>query len=101
MTTETEALARIAAAADKADAVARGRGRVTPQWVRDVRAVLAEVQPTPPDEDADATIVRLGELLDGVARALRGDPPPLTSWSYHDLPERAAEMRRRAERVQR
>lgn len=45
---------------------------------------LAELAEYPP------ILNRLGELLDGVALALRGPPPPLTSWGYHDLPERAA-----------
>ena len=33
---------------------------------------------------------RMAELLTGVAVALRGPEPPLTRWSWHDLPERAA-----------
>jgi multicomponent Na+:H+ antiporter subunit D len=33
---------------------------------------------------------RMAELLTGVAVALRGPQPPLTRWSWHDLPERAA-----------
>lgn len=34
-------------------------------------------------------ITRQGDLLTGVANALRGQPPELTSWSHHDLPELA------------
>jgi hypothetical protein len=41
-------------------------------------------------EDDDALRSRLSELLTGVANALRGEPPPLTRWSWHDLPDRAA-----------
>ncbi len=33
---------------------------------------------------------RMAGLLTGVAVALRGPQPPLTRWSWHDLPERAA-----------
>lgn len=33
---------------------------------------------------------RMGDLLRRTAVALRGPEPPLTSWSWHDLPERAA-----------
>lgn len=33
---------------------------------------------------------KMAGLLTGVANALRGAPPPLTLWSWHDLPERAA-----------
>lgn len=34
---------------------------------------------------------RLSQLLRGVADALKGPPPELTTWGWHDLPERAAE----------
>lgn len=33
---------------------------------------------------------RLAKLLSETAVALRGPEPPLTRWSWHDLPERAA-----------
>ena len=33
---------------------------------------------------------RLSDLLTRTANALRGDPPPLTLWPWHDLPDRAA-----------
>lgn len=32
----------------------------------------------------------LSDLLTRTANALRGNPPPSTLWSWHDLPERAA-----------
>lgn len=44
-------------------------------------------------EESDTSYVcvkRMGDLLTGVANALRGPPPPLTLWSWHDLPDRAA-----------
>ena len=41
-------------------------------------------------DDNEALRKRLADLLTGVALALRGPPPPLTLWSWHDLPERAA-----------
>lgn len=37
----------------------------------------------------DAILTRQGALLTGVANALNGPPPALTSWSHHDLPEKA------------
>lgn len=40
--------------------------------------------------ESDAVRERLAELLKQTAVALRGEPPPLTSWSWHDVPERAA-----------
>ncbi len=42
-------------------------------------------------EDYDATLTRQGDLLTRTVNALRGNPPPLTSWSHHDIPELAAE----------
>lgn len=42
-------------------------------------------------EEYDATLGRQGDLLTRTVNALRGNPPPLTSWSHHDIPELAAE----------
>lgn len=42
-------------------------------------------------EEYDATLTRQSDLLTRTVNALRGDPPPLTSWSHHDIPELAAE----------
>lgn len=39
---------------------------------------------------------RMGKLLDGVALALKGDPGPLATHGWHDLPEIAADTARRA-----
>jgi len=41
-------------------------------------------------DENEALRERLAELLTGVAVALRGPQPPLTRWSWHDLPDRAA-----------
>lgn len=35
---------------------------------------------------------RLSSILTRTANALRGEPPPLVSWSWHDLPERVAKL---------
>jgi len=51
----------------------------------DVPWLLAEV------EEYDATLTRQGDLLTRTVNALRGNPPHLTSWSHHDIPELAAE----------
>jgi hypothetical protein len=40
--------------------------------------------------EADALRERMADLLSRTAIALRGPEPPLTRWSWHDLPERAA-----------
>ena len=42
-------------------------------------------------EEYDAILIRQGDLLIRTVNALRGNPPPLTSWSHHDIPELAAE----------
>ena len=40
--------------------------------------------------DNEALRDRMEDLLTRTANALRGAPPPLTLWSWHDLPARAA-----------
>lgn len=42
------------------------------------------------DEETAALRERMADLLSRTAVALRGAEPPLTRWSWHDLPERAA-----------
>lgn len=46
---------------------------------------------------AETLAGKLGDLLRATADALKGPPPPLSTHSTHDLPEVAAEMRRRDE----
>ncbi len=43
-------------------------------------------------DGATALIAKQATILTGVANALHGDPPPLTTWSHHDLAELAAAM---------
>jgi len=43
------------------------------------------------EREYDAILTRQGDLLTRTVNALRGNPPPLTSWSHHDIPELAAE----------
>lgn len=40
--------------------------------------------------EADALREKMAGILSRTAIALRGPEPPLTRWSWHDLPERAA-----------
>lgn len=40
--------------------------------------------------ELDALRDKLADILSRTAVALRGPEPPLTRWSWHDLPERAA-----------
>jgi len=59
-------------------------------------ALLNQRPPAPtaqPDSEADelqALNDKLSSILSRTAVALRGPEPPLTRWSWHDLPERAA-----------
>lgn len=41
-------------------------------------------------EDSDRLRAKMADLLTRTVNAIRGEPPPLTRWSWHDLPERAA-----------
>ena len=50
-------------------------------------------------EEYDAILRRQGDLLTRTVNALRGNPPPLTSWSHHDIPELAAEKVAEVERL--
>ena len=43
-------------------------------------------------EESEALRERLSALLTSTAIALRGPAPELVSWSWHDLPERAAAL---------
>lgn len=40
-------------------------------------------------EESDALRARMGRLLSDTAIALNGPEPELTSWSWHDLPQKA------------
>lgn len=56
-----------------------------PWWLAHmVRAVLAEVT-----DEYDAILQRQSQLLRDTVNALRGDPPPLTWHSLHDVPDLA------------
>lgn len=53
------------------------------QLERELAAVTAELA------DDDALRERMSDILKRTAIALRGPEPPLTAWSWHDLPELA------------
>ena len=40
-------------------------------------------------EESAYVIERMGKLLAEIAIVVNGPEPPLTRWSYHDLPEKA------------
>lgn len=80
------------------------RQRATQKHIAEVEQVSAAIlerlqtidrdnkQLTEDLEDAMHIIDRQGQLLDRVCDALKGPPPPLTRYSFHDLPELAAQM---------
>ena len=44
-------------------------------------------------EEYDGILQRQGDLLTSTVNVLRGDPPPLTTWSHHDIPELARALK--------
>ena len=55
-----------------------------------IRGLLAENQRLAAESDEyDALIGRQGQLITDAVNALRGDPPPLTTWSHHDVADLA------------
>lgn len=53
---------------------------------REIKQLLDE------GDEYDQLLTRTGEILTGVANALNGPPPALTTWSHHDLAEKAAAL---------
>lgn len=65
--------------------------RVVPQKDRLLTEAADEIQRLTDElRVADELRERLGDLLRRTAVALRGPEPPLTRWSWHDVPDRAA-----------
>ena len=65
--------------------------RVVPQKDRLLAEAADEIQRLTDElREGDELRERLGDLLRRTAVALRGPEPPLTRWSWHDVPERAA-----------
>lgn len=65
--------------------------RVVPEKDRLLTEAADEIQRlTEKLREGDDLRERLGDLLRRTAVALRGPEPPLTRWSWHDVPERAA-----------
>jgi hypothetical protein len=70
----------------RAGGIAWRKGSPRIEWDRERADRLQEEV-----EEYDAILGRQGDLLTRTVNALRGNPPPLTSWSHHDIPELAAE----------
>lgn len=66
----------------------------------DIQWLLGYVHDLEESEDAyDVMFARHREILHGVAVALRGPEPKLTSWGSHDLADLAGQWRTRVERA--
>lgn len=52
-------------------------------------------------DEGDYVVDRLSKLLAATVVVLRGPEPPLTRWSYHDIPERVSALLTRAETAER
>jgi hypothetical protein len=62
-------------------------------WNAKMNAAAAKLRRLHADaEESEALRERLSALLTSTAIALRGPAPELVSWSWHDLPERAAAL---------
>lgn len=67
------------------------RAALAAEQAPDAEALRAEVEELRRDlAENEALRERMADLLRRTAAALRGPEPPLTLWSWHDLPERAA-----------
>lgn len=62
-------------------------------YIFEQRAAKVEI------EDADGVRERLAEILNKTVNVLRGEPPPLVRWSWHDVPERVAKLRQSGTRL--
>lgn len=60
----------------------------TAEELKKAKSRIAELEAERADDDALRE--RMSDILKRTAIALRGPEPPLTAWSWHDLPERAA-----------
>lgn len=50
-------------------------------------------------EDMRALCDKLSDILTRTVNVLRGEPPPLTLWSWHDLPELASAAKQEAKKA--
>lgn len=68
----------------------------TQRALRAIEAAIAQsAQQADADEDA-YVIDRLAHLLAEISVIVNGPEPAGTKWSYHDLPEKVAELKRRS-----
>jgi len=83
---------------DKCD-VCGGRGYVVDADVDDDGRSIGTQEECPACTNEDAYLIRkLSRLLAEISVIVNGPEPPLTRWSYHDLPEKVRALKN-AERV--
>ena len=71
------------------------------EWAWNTRTHHAEIEAMEKEsQESHDLIEKLSDILTRTANALKGNPAPLHSHSWHDLPEVAEAMARNAERYQ-
>ena len=60
------------------------------QRQRAIRAEQERDEARAESDETHAILERLSDLLTRTVNTLRGDPPPLVAWSWHDIPDLAA-----------
>lgn len=73
-------------------------GRTVKSYVQELNETVDALRARVSELEADNNdqfllIEKQGNLLRGVAVAIKGEAPPLVLWSHHDLPELAAALR--------
>ena len=61
------------------------------QRQRAIRAEQERDEARAESDETHAILERLSDLLTRTVNTLRGDPPPLVAWSWHDIPDLAAQ----------
>jgi hypothetical protein len=66
--------------------------------IRDLAAAAKAPPPQPAQAEEDAYVIeRMGKLLAEIAIIVNGPEPPLTRWSYHDLPAKVRQIKERSD----
>ena len=72
----------------------KGRGYVVCADVDDSGSSIGVMDNCPGCTDEDTYIIgKLGRLLAEIAVIVNGPEPPLTKWSYHDLPQKVQALK--------
>lgn len=72
-----------------------------PLPAQDALALIAELEQAREDNsEYEAIFDVTSKILKDTANALNGPPPPLTTWSHHDLADKAAALKALSNRAQ-